>query len=92
MMNNDKGERRRISRRMVLTGTGLALSAAAAATALSQATAQQKISQALANYQGKPKGSQHCALCVNFQAPKSCKFVLGDISPNGWCQLFSQKT
>jgi hypothetical protein len=30
--------------------------------------------------------------CYNFQAPAACRFVQGDISPNGWCQLFAPKT
>jgi hypothetical protein len=59
-MNNGRNDCQRISRRVVLTGTGLALGAAAAAMAVSQAAAQQKISQADAKYQGTPKGDQHC--------------------------------
>jgi hypothetical protein len=54
--------------------------------------AQQKISQADAKYQGTPKDDQHCDGCVNFQPPNACKFVEGDISPSGWCQLFAAKT
>ncbi|HXD14992.1 MAG TPA: high potential iron sulfur protein [Xanthobacteraceae bacterium] len=91
-MTNDSNDRRRISRRVVLTGAALALGAAAAATAASPAAAQEKISQADAKYQATPKGEQHCDGCVNFQPPKACKFVQGDISPSGWCQLFTPKT
>jgi hypothetical protein len=90
-MTNDSNDCRRISRRVVLTGAALALGAAAAATAVSQAAAE-KISQADAKYQATPKGEQHCDGCVNFQPPKACKFVQGDISPSGWCQLFTPKT
>lgn len=78
----------RISRRVALSGAALALGAAAIATATSQAAAQQKISQADAKYQGTPKGDQRCGGCANFQPPNACKFVQGDISPSGWCQLF----
>jgi hypothetical protein len=81
---------RRISRRVVLTGTALGLGAAAAA--VSQAAAQQKLSQADAKYQGTPKDNQRCDGCVNFQAPNACKFVQGDISPSGWCLLFAAKS
>ncbi len=91
-MTNGRNDCRRISRRVVLTGAALALGAAAAATAVSQAAAQEKISQADAKYQGTPKGEQHCDGCVNFQPPNACKFVQGDISPSGWCQLFAPKT
>jgi uncharacterized membrane protein len=83
---------RRISRRVVLTSAARSLGAAAVATAVSQAAAQQKISQADAKYQTTPKGDQRCDGCVNFQPPNACKFVQGDISPNGWCQLFAAKT
>jgi hypothetical protein len=91
-MTNGRNDCRRISRRVVLTGTAFALGAAAAATAVSQAAAQEKLSQAGAKYQGTPKGEQHCDGCANFQPPNACKFVQGDISPSGWCQLFAAKT
>ena len=90
-MKNGRDDCQRISRRVVLTGTALALGAAAAATAVSQAVAQQKISQADAKYQATPKGDLHCDGCVNFQPPNGCKFVQGEISANGWCQLFVPK-
>ena len=77
---------------VALSGTALAIGAAAIATAVSRAAAQQKISQADAKYQGTPKGDQHCDGCVNFQPPNACKFVQGDISPSGWCQLFAAKS
>ena len=86
-MNNDS-----ISRRAVLSGVAFAVGVAATATAASQAAAQQKLSQADAKYQGTPKSDQHCDVCYNFQAQKACKFVQGDISPNGWCSLFAKKT
>jgi hypothetical protein len=86
-MNN----RRRISRRVVLGGAVLSFGAATIATMVSLAAAQQKLSQTDAKYQTTPKGDQHCDGCVNFQAPNACKFVDGDISRNGWCQLFGAK-
>ena len=77
---------------MVVSGSALGLGAAAAAMAVSQAAAQQKLSQADASYQSTPKGGQRCGVCFNFQQPNGCKFVQGDISPSGWCQLFAPKT
>ena len=91
-MNSGRNDCQRISRRMVLTDTAVALGVAAAATAVSQSMAQVKISQATANYQNTPKGDQRCDRCVNFQPPNACKFVQGEISPSGWCQLFVKKT
>jgi hypothetical protein len=63
-----------------------------AATVVSRTAAQQKRSQGDAKYQTAPKGDQRCEGCANFQAPNACKFVQGDISPSGWCQLFVKKT
>jgi hypothetical protein len=90
-MNSDRNDCQRISRRVVLTGTALGLGAAAA-TVVSRATAQEKISQADAKYQGTPKGDQRCDGCMLFQPPNACKVVQGEISPSGWCQLFVKKT
>jgi hypothetical protein len=81
-----------LSRRVVLRHTALALGVAATGAAATRAAAQQKISQADAKYQPQPKGQQRCDNCVNFQPPKACKFVQGDISPSGWCQLYAAKT
>ena len=81
-----------MSRRVVLRRTVLALGVAATGAVTTRAEAQQKISQADAKYQPQPKGQQRCDNCVNFQAPKACKFVQGDISPSGWCQLYAAKT
>jgi hypothetical protein len=86
------GDCRRISRRAVLTSAALSLGAATVATVVSRTAAQQKISQADAKYQTTAKGDQRCEVCANFQPPNACKFVQGDISPNGWCQLFTPKT
>ena len=65
---------------------------AAAAEVVSQATAQEKISQPDAKYQGTPKGDQRCDGCMLFQPPNACKVVQGEISLSGWCQLFVKKT
>ncbi len=88
-MDNDRNGHQPISRRVMLTRGVVALGAAAAAMAASRAVAQQKIGQTDAQYQGAPKDGQHCGVCANFQAPNACKFVQGNINPNGWCQLFS---
>ena len=91
-MSNSKDGSQRISRRVALTSTALALGIAAAGTAVTRAIAQQKITPAAAKYQDQPKGQQSCAVCVNFQPPNACKFVQGTISPSGWCLLFAPKT
>ena len=81
-----------LSRRAALRHTVLALGAVASGVSATRASAQQKIAQADAKYQPQPKGQQRCDNCVNFQAPNACKFVQGDISPSGWCQLYAAKT
>jgi len=90
-VSNNQSGCERISRRMVLTGTALALGAVATAATVTCASAQQKISQADAKYQASPKNGQQCDGCVQFQAPNACKLVDGTISPTGWCQLFAAK-
>ena len=32
-----------------------------------------------------------CEDCKNFVQPHSCKLVLGEISPAGWCKLWEKK-
>ncbi len=88
-MTDSGKDRRHLSRRAALKGAALTLGAATAATMAAPAAAQEKISQAAASYQAVAKGDDHCAVCGNFQPPNACKFVQGEISPKGWCQLFS---
>lgn len=56
-----------------------------------RAQAQEKIAQAQVQYQTQPKDGQKCSLCVNFEAPNSCKIVAGTITPEGWCIAFGPK-
>ena len=49
-----------------------------------------KVSKAAVAYQDSPKGDQNCASCRLFTAPNACKQVEGDISPNGWCRIWSK--
>jgi hypothetical protein len=69
----------------------LAAAALAAAGIAPLARAAQKLSKEVAKYQDRPKGIQHCAICLQFRPPKSCNLVAGDISPNGWCQFFAAR-
>jgi hypothetical protein len=50
----------------------------------------QKVSKELAQYQDSPKDGQKCAECTFFEKPNACKAVDGDISPEGWCQLWNK--
>jgi hypothetical protein len=53
-----------------------------------RASAQQKVSQAVARYQDRPKNGLSCAACALFRPPAACAVVTGVISPNGWCRFF----
>jgi hypothetical protein len=91
-MTDSKDNRNGVSRRVVITGTAVAVGAAATGVAAKRASAQQKISQADAKYQDHPNNNQECDGCIQFQAPNACKIVDGNISPKGWCQFFGAKS
>lgn len=42
-------------------------------------------------YQSKPKGKERCGLCTMFVQPDKCTDVNGEISPQGWCNIFYAK-
>jgi hypothetical protein len=50
---------------------------------------QKKLTQAAAKYQDHPNGNDACGACPYFVFPKSCAVVEGDISPMGWCRIFT---
>ena len=84
---------RKRSRRSILKFAGL-LAGASLASGLPvarDAPAQQKASKQAMKYQDKPNGDQKCANCLQFEAPKSCKVVAGDVSPNGYCIAWAKK-
>jgi len=57
------------------------------------APASAKATQASVQYQAQPKGDQKCADCRHFIAESNaCAVVDGQISPEGWCSLWSRKT
>jgi len=43
------------------------------------------------SYKPSPKDGKKCADCNLFVAPKSCKTVTGEISPDGGCKLWVKK-
>lgn len=52
------------------------------------AVAQQKSPKEAVNYQDQPKNGEQCSQCRFFSEPGSCEIVEGEISPEGWCNLF----
>jgi hypothetical protein len=82
------------SRRTVLQSLAWAAALGGTGTLFGDQTAkaqQQKVSKELAKYQDEPKGEQKCADCQFFVEPNVCTTVEGDISPEGWCQLWVAK-
>lgn len=78
-----------ISRRQFVAGSALIAGGAALSTA-GPALAQNKTSQAEAEYQATPKGEEKCANCTFFEsAAKTCKVVDGTVAAEGWCALYS---
>jgi hypothetical protein len=80
--------RRMFFKRAVTYGVGAAI---INGLGVNLATAQAKVAQNTVSYQGKPKDTQRCDGCNNFQPPNACKMVDGEISPQGWCSLFTKK-
>jgi hypothetical protein len=79
----------KLDRRRVLIS--LISSAPLAALSFEGAKAAAKVAQKAAGYQPAPKGGQACAGCNSFIAPSQCKLVAGEISPSGWCRLWTKK-
>jgi hypothetical protein len=83
------GASRLSRRRFLVIGAGGA--AMAAGTLSSAANATAKVPKQTVDYQMGPKGAARCGSCAYFQAPASCNFVDGAISPSGWCMLYKPK-
>jgi anaerobic selenocysteine-containing dehydrogenase len=62
------------------------------ATADSAKAATAKVAKQTVNYQATPKGPARCGTCSFFQAPSSCNYVNGPITPTGWCVLYQAKS
>jgi hypothetical protein len=77
---------------------GVPLAAAAAAAGGARASAAAKSPQSAVQYQDKPKGSAKCSGCQFFlpgasaTAKGHCQVVDGDISPTGWCVVYSARS
>ncbi len=64
-----------------------------AAPATPPATEVVKVPQQAVQYQTEPKNGQKCDGCLHFiAASNSCKLVEGQISPDGWCTLWTKKS
>ena len=77
------------SKRVLLRLTLLAATGACALGRIAVADDGGKMSKQQAAYQDTPKDIQMCATCTLFVAPRACKVVEGNISPNGWCKAYA---
>ena len=78
-------------RSAIKAGLAVVIGGVATTAAVSRALAQEKIAQEQVQYQKEPKDGAECDKCVNFQAPRACTIVAGDIDPKGWCVAFAPK-
>jgi hypothetical protein len=79
----------KFNRRSVLIS--LISSAPLAVLSFGTTKAVAKVAQRGVQYQPTPKGGQACAGCNSFIAPNQCKLVAGEISPSGWCGLWTKR-
>ena len=84
-----ESESMQANRRKVIIS--LIASAPLAVPSFGKAAASGKVAQTAAGYQQAPKGGQACAGCNSFVGPNHCKLVAGEISPSGWCRLWTAK-
>ena len=82
------------SRRAFIKTMGAVAAAATCGSATAKAQeykpqAQKKLTQAAAKYQNTPKGNEACGTCPYFEFPRSCVVVEGEISPSGWCPIYT---
>lgn len=90
MADHPEGCNGALSRRLLLrSAVGTLGVAAAVAAQTKRASAVIKISKAAVAYQDHPEGDKHCAKCMQFMPPSSCKLVDGPISPQGFCRIFT---
>lgn len=87
---------KKITRRTLLKGAAM-LAGLATVPLVQVKDAEAKVPKAAMQYQGHPKGNDHCSTCMHFipgatpTAMGQCKVVAGSISPQGWCVAFTPK-
>jgi hypothetical protein len=80
----------KISRRNLLRDSARAAIGVALAPAVSNAfAAKPKRSQADVAYQDFPHGVERCEVCAPFLPPDQCRTVVGPVSRQGWCKIYT---
>jgi hypothetical protein len=78
------------SRRNLLQDFGsAAVGIAFASTADKAFGAKPKKSQADVAYQNFPHGIERCEICAPFLPPDQCRTVVGPVSRQGWCKIYT---
>ena len=78
------------SRRNLLQDFACAAVGIALASAADKAfAAKPKKSQADVAYQDFPHGIERCEICAPFLPPDQCKTVVGPVSRQGWCKIYT---
>ena len=72
-----------------LAGGGLTLAALQAPETEAPPPPFRKLTKAAAHYQDRPKDIRSCATCSFFEPPKGCVVMEGDVSKDGYCDLFA---
>lgn len=94
-LNAEGLSRRAAMKRVFITAAGLAVGWSALSARPAQAAGS--VPKGAVGYQDKPNGNERCATCSQFvpgktaQAMGSCNVVAGNISPNGWCNVWAAK-
>jgi hypothetical protein len=79
-----------VSRRHLLRNFARAAVGVALASAVdSAAAAKPKKSQADVAYQNFPHGVERCEICAPFLPPDQCRTVVGPVSRQGWCKIYT---
>lgn len=80
-----------VSRRAFLRASTILVVAAPAAVIAPCARAN-KADKTDVSYRDKPgSNGKRCGGCASFVAPKACRVVDGDVSPDGWCIAYSER-
>ena len=88
----DPGRRRffGVACRGVLGVAGLGLAGRAGAVPDPVVPTGDKVPKPTVAYQDTPKWGQVCRTCRYWEGDKTCRRVRGEISPAGWCMMFTK--
>jgi hypothetical protein len=89
-MPTSKSSRRAFIKTMAGAAAATCGGAASAKAQEYKPQAQKKLTQAAARYQDHPSGTESCSTCPYFISPDSCVLVEGEISPAGWCPIYTK--